>query len=496
LLNVAMKLQTIALPEPDRRRLDDLRRAIRAQKRAVETLQGSERADALAKLAMLRAQVLELVKGGDTGTSQTALGEARAIAASGGAVVVPVVTSFGGKILVMTKAGPAEDVSIIDLPELTTQRLSEVLIGSGDGPPGGWLGAYFVNYLEGEEMQKRWPEWTAAIDNLGPELWQLLGAPLASVLKQRGLKPGARLVWLPSGWLGTLPLGLAQDPVSKRRLVDDYEIVYAPSLEALAAAQALVAKPVPPTLAIVINPTGDLPGTEEEGAIVASHFAPAARTVLERAAATPQAVLSALKGKTHWHFASHGGFSWQDARQSALLMHGPSRLTVGQLLEADGLGRPRLVVLSACETGLYEITSSPDEFIGLPGSFAALGAAGVLGTLWPVSDAATALLMAKFYELHMDAGLSPPTALRGAQAWLREASHGDLNAYAKVAAARGHLQARQLAKIGRALTKKGPERSQGRALVDATGTASAAPKAPTHPYAHPYFWGGFIHTGL
>ena len=46
----------------------------------------------------------------------------------------------------------------------------------------------------------------------------------------------------------------------------------------------------------------------------------------------------------------------------------------------------------------------------------ALGAAGVLGTLWPVSDAATALLMAKFYDLHLEAGLDPPTALNQAQA--------------------------------------------------------------------------------
>ena len=64
-------------------------------------------------------------------------------------------------------------------------------------------------------------------------------------------------------------------------------------------------------------------------------------------------------------------------------------------------------MLSACETGLYDINRNPDEFIGLPGTFTALGAAGVLGTLWPVSDAATALLIAKFYELHMGRGARP-----------------------------------------------------------------------------------------
>jgi CHAT domain-containing protein len=186
-------------------------------------------------------------------------------------------------------------------------------------------------------------------------------------------------------------------------------------------------------------------------------------------------------------------------------MHGQAPLTVGQLLETDGLGRPRLVVLSACETGLYDIRSSPDEFVGLPGTFIALGAVGVLGTLWPVSDAATALLVARFYELHLGERLSPPTALRRAQAWLREATSDDLNAYAKLAAARGRLQRRQLAEIKTALSADGLNRSRNRALIEwskpgagkAKGKKSAdAGKPVARPYAHPYFWAGFIHTGL
>ena len=67
----------------------------------------------------------------------------------------------------------------------------------------------------------------------------------------------------------------------------------------------------------MVNPTGDLPGTEKEGRLVASHFSVKARIVLKREQATPDAVLAALKGKTHWHFASHGTFSWDDARIGA-----------------------------------------------------------------------------------------------------------------------------------------------------------------------------------
>jgi CHAT domain-containing protein len=183
------------------------------------------------------------------------------------------------------------------------------------------------------------------------------------------------------------------------------------------------------------------------------------------------------------------------------VMHGRERLSVGRLLDTEGLGRPRLVVLSACETGLFEITNNPDEFIGLPGAFTALGAAGVLGTLWPVPDTATALLIAKFYEFHLGARLPPPTALHRAQAWLREATNDDLKAYAKGAAARARLDGRQLAEIEEALSAEGLARSRSRAIVQWIGpaaghTATRSTKQLARPYAHPYWWAGFIHTGL
>jgi len=182
-------------------------------------------------------------------------------------------------------------------------------------------------------------------------------------------------------------------------------------------------------------------------------------------------------------------------------MHGNEILTVGQLLDSDGLGGPRLVVLSACETGLYEIDRNPDEFVGLPGTFTALGAVGVLATLWPVSDAATALLIAKFYELHMGQGVAPATALHRAQVWLRSATNQDLQAYTKVAVAERRLEARQLVEIEEELSFDGLRRSKNRAIVEwIPGKTKPTVGQPTpemaRPYAHPYFWAGFVHTGL
>jgi CHAT domain-containing protein/tetratricopeptide (TPR) repeat protein len=501
LLAVALKLQTVRLPADQRRRLEDLRVAIRAGQEAADAARGAEHAAAIDKLIALRRELFALVDRGGDGTRAeiSALAEARRIAAAGGTVVMPVVTDFGGRLLVVNAADPA--LTVVDVPGFNTNSLAELLVGRNDAPNTGWIGAYFVNYLEGPDAARRWPEWIAGIDRIGPELWRLFGGKLDAAFKGLGVKRGTRLVWMPSGWLGILPFGLAQDPVSKRRFADDYQIVYVPSLEALAAGDELVTNAKRATLAAVVNPTGDLPGTEKEASLVASHFADADRTVLEGAAATPEGVLAGLKGRTYWHFASHGAFSWTEARQSALLMHDALPLSVGRLLEAEGLGRPRLVVLSACETGLYDITSSPDEFIGLPATFTALGAAGVLGTLWPVSDAATALLMAKFYDLHLEGGLDPPAALSRAQAWLRVATDDDLNGYANVAAAHGTLQGAQLASIAQELRSASVARPRRVAVGLTTesnetiAAQSAPPHGPVHPYAHPYFWAGFIYTG-
>jgi CHAT domain-containing protein len=149
-----------------------------------------------------------------------------------------------------------------------------------------------------------------------------------------------------------------------------------------------------------------------------------------------QSVLAALPGKTYWHFATHGRFDWDDARNSALLLSS-GQLTVNDLIgaaEGGVLSAPRLVVLSACETGLYDVGHNPEEFTGLPLAFMSLGAAGVLSTLWPVVDDATMLLVAKFYDLHRDQGFAPPGALKRAQAWLRSASKDELIAFARAAA--------------------------------------------------------------
>jgi CHAT domain-containing protein len=534
MMAAALKLQTLDLPADKRRHLEEVRAGIHEAERAVEAMQGAGRAAALERLVSRRQELVGIVNEASASGAAahgSALAQARALAGKAGAVAVPIVTRLGGKMLIVagvrpsrsdsiararrptaasakskTKAGAVasdpEGLTPVDMPELTTAALNALLRGTG--PNDGWIYAYSVNLLPDNAIDEAWPIWMAAIDGLGPDLWRLIGSRLDAALREAGVKRGARLAWLPTGGLGILPLGIAQDPASRHRLADAYEIIYAPSLDALASVQGRIAKPAPAALAAIVNPTGDLPAAEQEGRAVASHFPARLRTVLQGKDATPEAVLAALKGRSYWHFASHGSFVWRDARQSALVMAGQQRLNVGRLLDAGDLGQPRLVVLSACETGLSDINHNPDEFIGLPGTFTALGAAGVLGSLWPVADTATALLVARFYDLHMVGRLAPPTALREAQLWLRDATSASLVAYARGAARQGRMDRTQVAAIEEDLSANGLRRARKAPPVGTAPSPAAGAREKTsggtnglsRPYAHPYYWAGFIYTGL
>ena len=351
------------------------------------------------------------------------------------ALVAPIVTKWGSKILIVTAEDGVPAISTGEFPQLTTSTLRDLLSHPGeDGQITGWLADYHKQNTEPKA-------WLAAIQGIGPKLWSLFAGKLDAALKQAGVKDGTRLIVLPPGALGLLPLELARDPASGRSFGETYNVLEIPSLEAYLAAARTAARAGEPSLAEAVDPTGDLQYTEVEGAFVATRFKGMPLVKLDQYSATPDVVLAGLKGKSYWHFASHGLFDWDDARNSGLVMKDGQILTVGTLLNASGtLGAPRLVVLSACETGLYDARKNPDEFVGLPATFLQLGAGGVIGSLWPVDDLATALLMARFYDLHIDGGLAPMVALKQAKIWLRDAKRSELIAYAKAALERAEAR--------------------------------------------------------
>ena len=76
-----------------------------------------------------------------------------------------------------------------------------------------------------------------------------------------------------------------------------------------------------------------------------------------------------------------------------------------------------IAVLSACQTGLGEITG--DGVFGLQRGFKKAGANTLLISLWSVHDDATRLLMTRFYA-DLISGMGKAEALRDAQRYVRE----------------------------------------------------------------------------
>jgi hypothetical protein len=320
--------------------------------------------------------------------------------------------------------------------QLTTELLRELLVnnhGSGSGQQaqevtGGLLAAqYGVGSLAGAIG--------AATAALGSQDGVI--AQLAAAGRDAGLR---ELVLIPGGLLGLLPVHAAMVPAPdgdgrRQPLLDLGPVSYAPSALVWAACrrQARQDSSLPVSALVVGNPiplpphVPPLPGAAAEAQLVVQTGARVAGsqvTALESEAATRAAVLTALKlterSLTHAHFACHAQADLAAPQLSGVLLADGQQLAGRDLLLPGGIRfeHLRLCVLSACQTAIVG-ADLPDEVTSLSAGWLQAGAAGVLASLWPVSDRVTLALMGKFYELHWLDQLQPGDALWLAQRWLR-----------------------------------------------------------------------------
>ena len=96
-------------------------------------------------------------------------------------------------------------------------------------------------------------------------------------------------------------------------------------------------------------------------------------------------------------------------------------LTAKEIADVD-LRELDLVVLSACQTGLGDISQGEGVF-GLQRGFKKAGANSILMSLWEVNDEATQILMTQFYK-NLVSGQSKRQSLQSAQRYLREYNAG------------------------------------------------------------------------
>lgn len=181
-----------------------------------------------------------------------------------------------------------------------------------------------------------------------------------------------------------------------------------------------------------------LPGTLEEVISIskALKILPSNKSQFLGTSAT-EANLKMIKSPSILHIATHGffspGFVFKNelAKNDHLFHSGLVLSTSLQTAGANGipfdqdgivtayevmnldLSQTRLVVLSACETGLGKIETSEGVY-GLQRSFMQAGASDIMLSLWKVDDEQTKELMVKFYS-YLNKEVSTRQALKKAQ---------------------------------------------------------------------------------
>jgi CHAT domain-containing protein len=241
-------------------------------------------------------------------------------------------------------------------------------------------------------------------------LYQALIAPLQAQLTGRN-----RLyLVLPPEW-HDLPLPALFD--GAHYLVEQFELVYlstAGALATLAPQHLALSTGLAQSSAVVVGYSDNtrLPHAVHEARLVKSALVGATNTNLlleEEAMLNDFRYLARTSGLLH--LATHALFRPDNPNFSSIQL-ADGRITVADLYAMTLPGRP-FVVLSACETGRGRPRGG--GLLGMGRGFLAAGAAGLVATLWPVSDTASAGLIADFYHAWLASPAQPATALHAAQ---------------------------------------------------------------------------------
>lgn len=142
-------------------------------------------------------------------------------------------------------------------------------------------------------------------------------------------------------------------------------------------------------------------------------------------------------------------------------------LTAKEIALLD-LDKVNLLVLSACETGLGDITA--EGVFGLQRGFKKAGVKSMIMSLWKVDDKATGMLMTKFYEELMS-GKSKHESLISAQKYLRE--------FAVETASDSDEEMTAAQKRRNRINEDEPSSAPESAKIE-------------YPYRNPKFWAAFI----
>lgn len=243
------------------------------------------------------------------------------------------------------------------------------------------------------------------------QFYNWLIRPLETELKENNIKT---LVFVLDGLLRGVPMAALHD--GKEYLIEKYRIALTPGLQLLSprSLSQEKLKILAGGLAEARQGFSALPGVTQEVKDI-SEILPA-EILLNQEFTRPR--LQTEIESTSFpivHLATHGQFSSQV--EETFLLTWDERINVKNL---DQLLREReekqqtpieMLILSACQTA----TGDKRAVLGLAGVAVRSGARSTIATLWSVQDQSTANLMAEFYKILNQPGITKAEALRQAQ---------------------------------------------------------------------------------
>lgn len=223
------------------------------------------------------------------------------------------------------------------------------------------------------------------------------------------------------------------------------------------------------------TPLSDLPFAEIEAALIRQPFSQV--TLIANPNATRESLCQSLQTPHHiFHFTGHGAYNSVNPAQSCLFLDDTDQLTLTDIIHLD-LRDYYLACLCACETAMTGDETITDEYVGLVSAFLKAGVTYVISPLWTVESAASALLIVKFYQ-HLEAGQSPPMALKSAQLWLKTANREQLIEW-----------------LDQVIPQLAQYKSLQLVLQDQRDLLDRM-ENDNPPYSHPYYWAAFTISGV
>ncbi len=215
----------------------------------------------------------------------------------------------------------------------------------------------------------------------------------------------SKIVFVPANRLHYLPFHALSD--GENFLIEKHEVSYAPSAAVLANC---LQKPDANFDSALLIAFADeiIPNAEREVEKIAELLPNSVQIIGNKA--TLRNIQKLAKDANLLHFACHAKFRPDNPLFSALNLSGEN-LVVRDARKIDL--QNKLVVLSACETGLSKIESG-EEILGLSRGFLSAGAKNLVLSFWTVNDDSTLLLMSDFYK-NLQNGKTPGESLRLAQ---------------------------------------------------------------------------------